>query len=63
MWVRRTSTLLKVRRTSVFPSNFSKTRQCGILSKLPSSYFMKSPPIQYHDDQVRQMVEDFIAGK
>jgi myo-inositol-1-phosphate synthase len=29
----------------------------------PSSYFMKSPPIQYHDDQARQMVEDFIAAK
>jgi myo-inositol-1-phosphate synthase len=29
----------------------------------PSSYFMKSPPQQYHDDQARQMVEDFIAAK
>jgi myo-inositol-1-phosphate synthase len=29
----------------------------------PSAYFMKSPPVQYHDDVARTMVEDFIAGK
>lgn len=29
----------------------------------PSSYFMKSPPIQYTDDIARQKTEDFIAGK
>jgi myo-inositol-1-phosphate synthase len=28
----------------------------------PSSYFMKSPPKQYHDDQARQLVQDFIDG-
>ncbi|GIW06699.1 MAG: myo-inositol-1-phosphate synthase [Dehalococcoidia bacterium] len=28
----------------------------------PSAYFMKSPPIQYSDDEARRMVEDFIAG-
>jgi myo-inositol-1-phosphate synthase len=28
----------------------------------PSSYFMKSPPAQFHDDVCRQMVEEFIAG-
>lgn len=27
-----------------------------------SSYFMKSPPKQFNDDQARQLVEDFIAG-
>ncbi len=27
----------------------------------PSSYFMKSPPIQYTDDEARKMVEEFIA--
>ncbi len=27
----------------------------------PSSYFKKSPPVQYPDDQARQMVEDFIT--
>ena len=30
----------------------------------PSSYFMKSPPMQYSDNEARQLVEDFIgAGK
>jgi myo-inositol-1-phosphate synthase len=28
----------------------------------PSSYFMKSPPVQYTDDVARRSVEDFIAG-
>jgi myo-inositol-1-phosphate synthase len=28
----------------------------------PSAYFMKSPPVQHHDDEARQMVEDFAAG-
>jgi myo-inositol-1-phosphate synthase len=27
-----------------------------------SSYFMKSPPVQYRDDDARTAVEDFIAG-
>ena len=29
----------------------------------PSSYFMKSPLIQYTDDEARQLVEDFVAGE
>lgn len=29
----------------------------------PSAYFMKSPPIQYTDDQARAMTEAFIAGE
>ncbi len=29
----------------------------------PSAYFMKSPPIQYTDDQARQMVDEFIEGR
>jgi myo-inositol-1-phosphate synthase len=28
----------------------------------PSSYFMKSPPIQIHDDIAHNRVEDFIRG-
>ncbi len=28
----------------------------------PSAYFMKSPPIQYHDDEARRMVEDYICA-
>jgi myo-inositol-1-phosphate synthase len=29
----------------------------------PSSYFMKSPPKQFPDDQAREMVEEFIHSK
>ncbi len=29
----------------------------------PAAYFMKSPPIQYHDDVAREMVEEFIRGE
>ena len=29
----------------------------------PSSYFMKSPPVQYTDDKAREMVEAFIEGR
>jgi len=29
----------------------------------PSAYFMKSPPIQYTDDEARRMVEEFITTK
>ena len=28
----------------------------------PSSYFMKSPPVQYHDDVAQRLVEEFAAG-
>jgi len=28
----------------------------------PSSYFMKSPPVQYTDDQAHQMVEEYITA-
>ncbi|MBM3156837.1 MAG: inositol-3-phosphate synthase [Chloroflexi bacterium] len=28
----------------------------------PSSYFMKSPPVQYTDSQARKLTEDFISG-
>jgi myo-inositol-1-phosphate synthase len=29
----------------------------------PSAYFMKSPPVQYRDDEARHMVEEFAAGR
>ena len=29
----------------------------------PSAYFMKSPPVQYHDDVARDLVEEFIRGE
>ena len=28
----------------------------------PSAYFMKSPPVQFHDDEAHRMVEDFASG-
>jgi myo-inositol-1-phosphate synthase len=28
----------------------------------PSAYFMKSPPVQYHDDVAHQMVEEYITA-
>jgi myo-inositol-1-phosphate synthase len=28
----------------------------------PSAYFMKSPPVQYHDDEAHRMVEAFASG-
>ena len=29
----------------------------------PSAYFMKSPPVQYRDEEARVMVEEFAAGR
>jgi myo-inositol-1-phosphate synthase len=29
----------------------------------PSSYFFKTPPVQFRDEECRQKVEDFISGK
>jgi myo-inositol-1-phosphate synthase len=29
----------------------------------PCAYFMKSPPVQFHDDEARQMVEAFADGE
>jgi myo-inositol-1-phosphate synthase len=29
----------------------------------PSAYFMKSPPVQYTDDEAHRLVEQFIAGE
>jgi myo-inositol-1-phosphate synthase len=29
----------------------------------PSAYFMKSPPVQYRDEEAREMVESFAAGE
>ena len=27
----------------------------------PSAYFMKSPPVQYHDDEARRLVQEFLT--
>ena len=28
----------------------------------PCAWFMKSPPVQYHDDEAKRLVDEFIAG-
>lgn len=38
-------------------------RGLGGTLKGPSAYFMKTPPVQYTDDEARRMVEEFIQGK
>src|SRR5436305_7807822 len=43
-------------------AKIAKDRGIGGPLLAPSGYFMKSPPVQYRDDEVRQMVEEFIAG-
>ena len=42
--------------------NIARDRGIGGAILGPSAYFMKSPPVQYTDDEARVMVEDFIAG-
>jgi myo-inositol-1-phosphate synthase len=44
-------------------AKLAKDRGIGGPLTGPSAYFMKSPPVQYHDDVARQMVEDFAAGQ
>jgi myo-inositol-1-phosphate synthase len=38
-------------------------RKVGGALLSPSSYFMKTPPVQYTDEQAHTKVEDFISGK
>ena len=38
-------------------------RKVGGARLSPSSYFMKTPPVQYTDEQAHTKVEDFISGK
>ena len=44
-------------------AKIAKDRGMGGPIMGPSAYFMKSPPVQYTDDEARQMVEDFIVGR
>ena len=41
----------------------AKDRGAGGPILSASSYFMKSPPVQYDDTTCKNLVEDFIAGK
>ena len=43
-------------------AKIAKDRGIGGPILSASSYFMKSPPVQYSDDEAKQAVEDFIAG-
>jgi myo-inositol-1-phosphate synthase len=44
-------------------AKIAKDRGIGGPILSASSYFMKSPPVQYFDDDARQAVQDFIDGK
>ena len=44
-------------------AKIAKDRGIGGPILSASSYFMKSPPVQYTDDEAKQAVQDFIDGK
>ena len=44
-------------------AKIAKDRGIGGPILSASSYFMKSPPVQYTDEEAKQAVEDFISGK
>jgi myo-inositol-1-phosphate synthase len=48
---------------AVRAAKIAKDRGIGGPILSASSYFMKSPPVQYHDDVARDAVEKFIAGE
>ncbi len=48
---------------AVRAAKIAKDRGIGGPILSPSSYFMKSPPVQYSDDQAREAVEKFIRGQ
>src|SRR4030042_1086889 len=41
----------------------ARDRGVGGVLVSPSAYFMKHPLVQYPDEEARDMVEEFIAGK
>lgn len=47
---------------AVRAAKIAKDRGIGGPILSASSYFMKSPPVQYTDEEAKQAVEDFIAG-
>ena len=47
---------------AVRAAKIAKDRGIGGPVLSASSYFMKSPPVQYSDSEAKQAVEDFIAG-
>ena len=49
--------------TPLRAAKIAKDRGIGGPILSASSYFMKSPPVQYFDDEARKAVQDFIDGK
>ena len=47
---------------AVRAAKIAKDRGIGGPILSASSYFMKSPPVQYTDDEARRLVEEFAAG-
>ncbi|MGY3681358.1 myo-inositol-1-phosphate synthase [Streptomyces sp. TE33382] len=47
---------------AVRAAKIAKDRGIGGPILSASSYFMKSPPVQYFDDEARENVEKFISG-
>jgi myo-inositol-1-phosphate synthase len=43
-------------------AKLAKDRGIGGALLGPSAYFMKSPPVQYHDDEAHRLVEEFAAS-
>jgi myo-inositol-1-phosphate synthase len=43
-------------------AKLAKDRGFGGVLLGPSAYFMKSPPVQYHDDEAHRLVEEFAAS-
>jgi myo-inositol-1-phosphate synthase len=43
-------------------AKLAKDRGIGGVLLGPSAYFMKSPPVQYHDDEAHRLVEEFAAS-
>jgi myo-inositol-1-phosphate synthase len=41
----------------------ARDRRIGGVLTSPSAYFMKHPMVQFSDEDARNMVEEFIAGK
>ena len=48
---------------AVRAAKIAKDRGIGGPILSASSYFMKSPPVQYSDDEAQRAVEKFIAGE
>jgi len=53
----------KISKTQSVTSQIDQDRGIGGPLLGPSAYFMKSPPVQYRDEQAREMVEAYARGE